>query len=121
MKYNLEVDLIKLHLEGSPEQWNAWLTKCEREGNINELARMRYGIQAGMDKLARQKLNTEQLSVFFVRLNRSIEQTAKNILKRKHPMPGDQAGHKMAQVQKWKDAKSIRDREFQDFLKRSAF
>lgn len=87
-KYD-EFDLLKLYSSGSYKGWNEYLNNCYHANNINSLASMRYALQAGMDKLARQKLNDEKMSVFYLRLMKSVEDTAKKIIRKVHPLPTD--------------------------------
>lgn len=89
MRKHEAVDLLKLYTLGSHNGWNDFLKKCFAKGNINALAKLRYQLQCGMDDLAKQKLNTHEINVWYLRLIRSLEITAKKIIKIKHPMPGD--------------------------------
>jgi hypothetical protein len=87
-KYD-EFDLLKLYSSGSFRGWNEYLNTCFLNNNINSLASMRYALQAGVDKLARQKLNDDKMSVFYLRLMKSVEDTAKKIIRKTHPLPTD--------------------------------
>lgn len=49
------------------------------------LAKVYYGLQIGMDKIAKQRLNDDKIDNLFIRLTRSIEKTIKQIYKRKYP------------------------------------
>jgi hypothetical protein len=42
-----------------------------------------------MDQLVKKKLNDERMNQFFVRINRSLENTIKDIYKKKYPSPLD--------------------------------
>lgn len=83
------IDLMKLYTLGSKNGWNDFLTECALNKDINKLARVKYQISAGMTDLANQKLNTPEMDIWFARLIKSLELTAKRIIKLKHPMPGD--------------------------------
>lgn len=87
-KYD-EFDLLKLYASGSSRGWNQYLNDCYSSENINSLASMRYALQAGMDKLVKQKLNDEKMVLFYLRLMKSVEDTAKKIIRKKHPLPTD--------------------------------
>jgi|KBSSwiStaDraftv2_1062776.scaffolds.fasta_scaffold156523_2 hypothetical protein len=116
------IDLMKLHTHGSHRGWNDFLKKCLKSQNINELARVRYSIQAGMDDLVKQNLNTEEMILWYIRLNRSLETTAKQIIKLKHPMPGDTpTKNKEFQIGEYALAKRKRDQELQKFMKESSY
>jgi len=115
------IDLLKLYSSGSHKGWNEVLDQCFKTKNINRLARIRYGIQAGMDKLAKEKLNDEKLNIFFIRLNRSLEQTARAIIRNKHPLPGDNPLIAKEHDKKFLEVKRKRDRELAAFFKKSAY
>ena len=80
---------MKLYTHGRVEVWNEALTDCYNKKDINRLAKIKYQLSAGMDDLAKLKMNTEKINLWFLRLQRSIEVTAKRIIKAKFPMPGD--------------------------------
>lgn len=115
------IDLLKLYSSGSHNGWNEVLNQCYQTNNINKLARLRYGIQAGMDKLAKEKLNTEQINLFFIRLNKSLENTAKQIIRKKYPLPGDNPLIAKEYDKKSLEVKRKRDRELAAFFKKSAY
>lgn len=115
------LDLTKLYSLGSFRGWNDFLTECLDKGDINALAVLRYRIAAGMDDLAKAKLNTEDMCVFYIRLNRSIENTAKAIIRRKHPLPQDDPLNGSDSTRKTLEAKRKRDHELQMFMKKSAY
>ena len=124
-KYD-SVDLMKLYAQGSANGWNEYLTAMLNAGDINALARMRYALQAGMDDLTKIKMNDEKMSLFYVRLLKSVEETAKKIIRRKHPMP-----HDLPTIHGIKtkhdnpttalEAKRKRDRELELFFNKSSF
>lgn len=89
MRKHNAIDLMKLKAHGSHVGWNEALQKFYDNQDINGLAKLRYGIQAGMDDLVKAKLNTEEMCNWFLRLSRSIEITAKRIIKIRHPYPQD--------------------------------
>ena len=68
-------------LLNSHEKWNLWLARCYETCNINELAKVRYSLQAGMDDLVKKKMVTDKIAIFFARTLRSIEKTAERIIK----------------------------------------
>ena len=83
------IDLLKLYSNSNTKKWNSFLTNCLTNGDINTLTMTRYGLQAGMDDLAKKKLNTEKMILWFIRLQRSLEKTIKDILRKKEPNPCD--------------------------------
>lgn len=119
------IDLMKLYSLGSNNGWNSFLTDCFDKMDINKLAKVRYQICAGMDDLAKQNKNTEKINIFFIRLNRSIELTAKKIIRKKFPLPHDNTVSlkKDLLINKTDalEAKRKRDRELQQFFIKSAY
>jgi hypothetical protein len=114
------IDLMKLHALGSLGGWNKLLTEFDNNADLAGLAKTRYRIQVGMDDLVKAKLNTEQMNLFFIRLNRSLEETAKKIIRRKYPLPDDNPLSLDATADS-SNAKKKRDEELQKFLKQSAY
>ncbi|MBK8260102.1 MAG: hypothetical protein IPK80_02055 [Nannocystis sp.] len=70
-----------------------------------------------MDDLAKKKLNTEEMNIWFIRLNRSIENTAKKILREKYPLPEDNPLDFENRTAVTGDMKKKRDDELAKFLK----
>lgn len=116
------VDLMKLYSQGSSNGWNDFLNACYKSQNINALGKMRYAVQAGMDDLVKKKLNTDDINVWFCRLIKSIEITAKRIIKYKNPLPGDNP--LIAKNIEFVDQRKIkqkRDQELAKFLHESSY
>lgn len=114
------IDLLPLYTEGNSKAWNEMLHLLHINGDINSLVKVRYQIQAGMDDLVKQKLDDEKIVTFFLRLNKSLEDTAKLIIKARNPLPNDSA-LSIDKTQKSLDAKRKRDEELREFLRRSAY
>ncbi len=74
-----------------------------------------------MDDLAKQNLNTEEMCVWFIRLNRSIEITAKKILRRKYPLPQDDPLNKDDATLVTLAQKRKRDQELSAFMRNSNY
>ncbi len=115
------IDLMKLWALGSTNGWNDMLKKAHLDHNINLLGRLRYQIQAGMDDLAKKKAVTDELSVFYCRLLRSLEKTAKKIIVEKNPMPGDDPLAAKKWGPEWLAAKRKRDTELALFMRQSSY
>lgn len=79
-----EINLLNLIIKGNQNQWNAWLYKCEQTMDMEGLAKVLSGIQQGMDTLVKQKLNTDNLNLLFLKMQRSIETSMKNVWRRKY-------------------------------------
>ena len=83
------IDLLQLRAKATYKEWNDFLTKCYCNMDVDALLVMRYRLQTGMHELAKKKLNTEKLVLFFIRLQHSIERTIHRIIRIKHPNPCD--------------------------------
>lgn len=110
------IDLMALYAKGSANGWNQVLTRCHRDHNINKLVELRYGLQAGLADLAKKKLDTEEVVVWYCRLIKSLEKTAKAIIRERHPLPGDNPLKAKDWDKKWVEIKRKRDHELQHFL-----
>ena len=75
------VDIIKLYAKCDAERWNQYLTKMAAQGNINELTRMLYGVQAGISDVTEKGLNSEEITVFYCRIIGSLKRTITQIAK----------------------------------------
>lgn len=115
------IDLMKLYSMGSANGWNQHLTQCFVNRDINALAKLKYQISAGMDDLAKQKVNTPEIDVWFTRLVKSIENTARKIIRVKHPMPGDNPLIAKETSSAHLEAKRRRDQELARFLRDSSY
>lgn len=114
------IDLMKLKAHWSANGWNAFLSKCVTNLDLHELAKVRYRIQAGMEDLVKKKLNSDDVNSWFVRLNKSLEDTAKKIIRIRHPLPNDNPLNKEFHIDGLA-AKRKRDDELMAFLKRSSY
>lgn len=115
------IDLAKLYALGSANGWNEILNDRAARQDIAGLAKLRYQIAAGMDDLAKKNLNTEEMILWFIRLNRSIENTARKVLREKYPLPEDNPLDLANRTAATGDMKKKRDDELARFLKRSAY
>lgn len=80
-----EVDLLTLYNQTTQDNWNEFLTLCVHKQDIVTLEKTYYGIQSGMDTLVKNKLNSEKMSTWYLRLAKSIEITVKTIYRQKFP------------------------------------
>jgi hypothetical protein len=88
--------------------------------DINKIAEIRYSLQAGMDDLVKKKLDDEKIVMWFIRLNRSLENTARIILKKLRPNPHDIAKSGNHSAESF-EQKRARDQELREFLRKTAF
>ena len=114
------IDLLYLYSKTTSKEWNQFLTRCLKNHDVQKLTATRYGIQAGMVDLAKKKLNSEKMIEFFLRLERSLEQTIKKILREKDPNPCDQpllAVHNLGA----KGAKNARDNNLELYFRKTGY
>jgi len=90
----------------SHEKWNEWLTRCFKSKNINELVRVRYGLQLGMDDAVKKRLTTQGLIEMFPRWIGSIDKTIRKIVKNKKHT---------------KDEKRMTDSELESYLRKQSY
>jgi hypothetical protein len=124
MKRPDPVDLLMLYSKGSANGWNEFLNDCFKKQDVGRLTRMRQALQSGMDNLVKQKLDTEDLAYFFIRLQRSCDQTMKAILRSKYPNPLDNSlktNTDLLANSKWKQVKTQRDQEFEQYLRKASW
>lgn len=115
------INLMALYAKGSANGWNEFLNECRVNRDINRLAKVKYQIQAGMDDLAKGKLNTDEIDVWFIRLCKSIEDTAKKIIRERNPLPGDNPLTSKEAAAKHLGVKRARDFELAKFLRDSSY
>lgn len=121
------LDLIRIISEWESGDWNQMLTKCLVNQDMEKLRAVMYGLQAGMDLAAKQKLNTNKLSELFLRMTRSLEITAKKILAQKFPCLMDQPNLmknmdlSKLDITQHVENKRKRDLEFLKFMEESRF
>lgn len=114
-----KIDFLSLYIKGDASKWNEFLTVCLRRRDLPSLEKVLYGIQKGMDDLVKQKLNTDKVNLVFVRMQKSIEDTMKKILKLKNPSPLDNPFHKGTIQQSVE--KKARDQQIEIYLRRVRF
>lgn len=118
------IDLLLLYAKSDWKQWNRTLWRHYSRGDVSGLIKLRKRLQLGMEKLTKDKMNDEKISVFFIRIQRSIENTIKEILRSKIYNPldgGDSAGLNPIDVIKAQVDKRSRDIEIEKFLRRSGY
>lgn len=101
-------------------KWNEWLTKCLDKNDLEDLMKVRYGLQAGMDDLVKKKMSNDKINNMFIRWCKSIENTARKIIRKRIPLPNDNPNDTEFHA-KSLSAKRNRDAELEKFFRRSAF
>lgn len=104
--------LLKSH-----KKWNVWLTRCLKNNDLQDLLKVRYGLQVGMDDLYKSGMSTPALAEMFIRWTKSIEKTARQIIKNRTKIT-----HAIAtDFLKAHEEKRRIDVEFESFLRDSSF
>lgn len=112
-------DLLSFYAKEDHVKWNKFLSNAYKNQDIKGLAIIRYSIQRGVSDLAKSKLITPDITNLYLRMNKSIEDTMKKILRVKYPNPADKSNKvKNSDVL---SAKRKRDQELERFLKESSF
>lgn len=115
-----KIDLIALYAKSASSDWNVFLASCLAKHDMQNLSNVLYGLQLGMNDLVKKKLNTDKMNLFFLRLQRSIENTMKLIIKEKDPHPLDNAfNHE--KFGKHIETKKERDSSFEAYLRKTRF
>jgi len=102
-------------------KWNEWLTKCDLKNDLEDLIRVRYGIQVGMDSAAKKKLNDAHLCEMFCRWTGSIDRVVRRIIKKKYPIPVVNKIEDIGMQTKLYARKKKVDHELEIFLRRNSF
>ena len=114
------VDIINLYTNSNSSHWNMFLNNCLKHRDVVSLKKTLYGIQAGMADAQKKGMGSDKINMFFIRLQRSIEVTAKKIYRLKYPNPLDAPGN-IGKYSSHLGAKRKRDHEFELFLRESSF
>jgi hypothetical protein len=137
------ISILKIKEKLSIGNWNSFLNTCYKYQDIESLKKALYGIQADMSDLVKIGANSTDIVNLFLRLQTSLINTARKVLKIKYPSPLDNAGNDMAveerlaqknnrnslsKIEKAKldfsrhsAIKKKRDQEFELFIKESSF
>lgn len=114
------IDVVRFYAECNAGQWNAFLTACVAKQDVQKLTDVLHRLQQGMDNAVKQKLNTDALVDWFIRMQRSIENTIKEIHRMKNPNPLYQPGNDALKAQFIKD-KRKHENELERFLMKARF
>lgn len=136
------VSIIGIKDKLSISNWNSFLTKCYRENDVLSLKKILYGIQADMSDLQKTGVADSEIVNLFLRLQTSIEKTARRLFRKIYPSPLDDPRNNArtnkrllikngsdttsierakADFYKSEVAKKKRDHEFEKFLTDSRF
>lgn len=88
--------------------------------DVKTLSDTLYGIQVGMETISKNKLNTEKISIFYIRLERSLRNTLKQIWRDENPNPLYKNSNKDAEAHIIKDKKK-KDEQLEIILRGMMF
>lgn len=114
------IDIVKLYADGDFKEWNFFLTNCFRKRDLEKLATTRRRLQVGMSIAAKKKLNSEKVILLFIRLQKSIEDTMRKIIRAKDPNPCDDPMKAIHHVEH-KGNKKRRDGQLENYLKKTGY
>lgn len=79
------IDILRLYSEHSAKEWNGFLAICDVTNDTAKLVDVLRRVEMGMDNLVKQKLNSDKIVEFFLRIQRSLENTLRDIHRRQYP------------------------------------
>jgi predicted transcriptional regulator len=118
------IDVMKFYATMPQEKWRTMIQDAGINGKSEKLLAWRYGLQAGLaDANASGKITTEKIDAWVLGRIREVEKAMKYIARKRHPSPldGGRLAKSVDDVNKAREAKRKRDREFERFLNRSNF
>ncbi len=117
------LDVVKMYSTLTFEKWRFLLRLAVSENRVEKLVAWRYGLQVGLAEANMAgKITTDKIDLWAVKRIRDLEKAMKYILRKKYPSPLDNPKHDpLLYIHKVQETKRARDREFENFLKRSSF
>lgn len=115
------IDIMKLALDkDGQEKWIIFLTNCFEKRDLNKLAATRTRLQKGMSIAAKKKISTPAIDELFIRLQKSIEDTMRKIVRAYNPNPCDNPLLARYNLH-LKGQKKIRDNSLERLLKKTGY
>jgi hypothetical protein len=111
------IDILELFAKSGDEEWYTFIGACKRRGDVLKLTDVARRLDLGMQNLAQQKLNTEEIAVFYLGLQKSIERALKYIQRRREPNPLHNTPDKRAGAKVIAD-KRQKDRELEAYIRK---
>lgn len=81
------IDILELYATSNDDSWYTFLMTCKRRGDTQKLEDVAHRLDLGMENLVAAKLNTENIVVFYLGLQKSIERSLKYIQRKREPNP----------------------------------
>lgn len=111
------IDILSLYTQSNYIEWNRFLTEARAKHDVAGLVDVLRRLEMGMSNLESQKLNTDKICQFFLRLQRSIEITIREIHRTINPNPLFNAADKSLHAQHMADKKR-KQHDLELFLKK---
>lgn len=118
------IDVIRLYSRGDAAGWNQMLTEMLVRQDVQGITKTLYGIQAGMADAGKTGVVDDKMAKWFLRAQRSLENTAKKIFRAKYPSPLDRPSPGPSSIEgigKELAAKRKRDQALEAFLREARF
>ncbi len=118
------IDLIALYAKSDAAKWNEMLADLYMHDDITGAMNLMRRLQIGMNDAAKMKLNTETLCNWYLRLQSSLENTMRQIYRKKYPNPLYNSLNKNklgSDFDKHLSAKRSIDQEFRRQIKKHSY
>lgn len=117
------LDVMRMFSTLTLEHWKDILVSAVRDGRVEKLVSWRYGLQSGLaDANAKGVITSQKVDLWVIKRCKDLEKAMRMILKKKYPSPMDNPKYdRLSYAHKVIDVKRRRDREFEDFLRKSGF
>ena len=115
-----DIDILELYSKANHQKWNKFLAGCEIKDDLLSLERTLYGLQGGMDTLVKKQMSHDKIVHWFIRIQRSLEISMQNIIRKRDPNPLDNPKNK----KDWKHKiteKRQRDHEIHKHIRKNSF
>jgi hypothetical protein len=114
------IDIVAFYAQSNSETWNQFLRACLLKQDVAKLVDVSRRMQQGMAIAAKQGLNTDEICEWFIRIQRSMENTLKQIYRAKNKNPL-YSSHNKEHRDKWLKDKRQGELDFERFLKKTRY
>ena len=116
------LDVVKMFSTLQSKHWRKVLITAVKANNVGKLTAWRYGMQLGLAEANNRNISSETINIWAIQRIRDLEKAMKVICRKKYPNPFDDPKvDPLGYIHKVKLVKRQRDREFEDFLRKSSY
>ncbi len=116
------LDVVNMFATLTLEHWKSVLLTACKSNNIEKCVAWRYGLQSGLSDAVGKGIKNEKLDLWVIKRCRDLEKCARFILKKKYPDPVlNLKTDPKEYIAKVKKTKQMRDRDLENYLRRSSF